>query len=84
MSNTAEQVRSFIRQNFLFNDQNRNLDDNESFLEGGIIDSTGVIEVVSWIEEQFNFTVDDEDLVPEKFDTVSNLARYIEGKAGTP
>ena len=80
MNSAADRIRGFILENFLFNDKSRTIGDDESFLESGIIDSTGVIEVVAWIEENYNFSVDDEDLVPEKFDSVSNLTKYIDGK----
>jgi len=80
MNSAADRIRGFILENFLFNDKSRTIGDDESFLESGIIDSTGVIEVVAWIEENYNFSVDDEDLVPEKFDSVGNLAKYIDGK----
>jgi len=80
MNSAADRIRGFILENFLFNDKGRTIGDDESFLESGIIDSTGVIEVVAWIEENYNFSVDDEDLVPEKFDSVSNLTKYIDGK----
>ena len=80
MISAADRIRGFILENFLFNDKDRAIGDDESFLESGIIDSTGVIEVVAWIEENYNFSVDDEDLVPEKFDSVSNLTKYIDGK----
>jgi len=63
-------------ENFLFGN-NENLEDNISFLEEGIIDSTGILELVAFIEETFEFTVKDEDLIPENLDSIANVVRYI-------
>jgi acyl carrier protein len=51
-----------------------------SFLEEGIMDSTGVLELVMFVEETFHVTVEDEEIVPENFDSVSRLAAYIRRK----
>jgi acyl carrier protein len=75
-------VRDYILDNFLFtNDQSR-LQDDASFLEEGIVDSTGVLELVMFVEENYGVTVEDEDIVPENFDSVVQLARYIRRKTG--
>ena len=74
-----ERIRSFIIENFLFgNDEG--LKDDSSFLDEGIIDSTGILELVSFIEEEFSITVDDEDLVPENLDSINNVVAYLERK----
>ena len=74
-----ERIRSFIIENFLFgNDEG--LNDDSSFLDEGIIDSTGILELVSFIEEKFSITVNDEDLVPENLDSISNVVAYLERK----
>ncbi len=75
-----EQLREFIIENFLFGSEDNGLNDDDSFLETGIIDSTGILELVSFIEEKFEFEVDDEDLVPDNFDSVNKLVSYIEKK----
>jgi acyl carrier protein len=77
-----EQIRSFIIENFLMGDASSMPGDTQSFLENGVIDSTGVLEVISFLEEKFEFRVDDKDLVPENIDSVDNLARYIKDKTG--
>ena len=77
MNQYAPVVRDFIVQNFLFSDAGFELGDDESFLRKGIIDSTGVMEVVAWLEETFGFSVQDADLVPENFDSVNNIGNYI-------
>lgn len=75
-----EQIRQYIADNFLFSDDGYQLSDDASFLEEGIVDSTGVLELVMFVEEIFNVTVEDEEIVPENFDSVSRLATYIRRK----
>lgn len=79
MKNTAELLKDFVVDNFLFgNDEG--LENNTSFLEEGIIDSTGVLELVGFIEEQFEIQVDDEEMVPENLDSIVNLSTFIHSK----
>jgi len=73
-------VRQYIADNFLFSDDGYQLSDDASFLEEGIVDSTGVLELVMFVEEVFNVTVEDEEIVPANFDSVSRLAAYIRRK----
>jgi len=73
---TESLIRSYILENFLFTTDNGQLQDNASFLEEGIIDSTGVLELVMFVEETFGITVEDEEILPENFDSVQQLARY--------
>jgi len=79
-------IRAYILENFLFGTADNALQDDSSFLESGIIDSTGVLELVSFVEETFEIEVRDEELIPENFDSVDKLARYITQKqaASTP
>jgi acyl carrier protein len=79
MSEIKDKVRSFIVENFLFGDAGT-LEDETSFLGEGIIDSTGILEMVDFIEENFGFTVADDELVPENLDTIKNLEAYITRK----
>ncbi|MDY6950009.1 MAG: acyl carrier protein [Thermodesulfobacteriota bacterium] len=75
-----EQILSFIVENFLFGESGDDLKETDSFLDTGIIDSTGVLEIVSYIEETYGFQVEDEDLIPENLDSIANVATYIERK----
>lgn len=81
MQDYATQIKAFIIENFLFNAEGSSLGDDESFLESGIVDSTGILEVVAWIEETFGIRVPDTDLLPENFDTVQRLAAYMHRSA---
>jgi acyl carrier protein len=75
-------IRSYILENFLFTDDNGRLQDDASFLEEGILDSTGVLELVMFVEETLGVTVEDEEIVPENFDSVERLACYVRVKVG--
>jgi acyl carrier protein len=72
-------IREFIVENFLFGEAN-GLKDETSFLEEGIIDSTGILELVTFLEDEFSITVEDEELVPENLDSIDNVANYLQRK----
>jgi len=78
--NPTTQIRSFIFENFLFDADESSLGNDDSFLEQGIIDSTGVLELVEWLEETFSLKVQDEELVPENLDSVNKLSAFIAQK----
>jgi acyl carrier protein len=72
-----EQIREFIQENFLFDGDISQLDDDSSFIEQGIVDPTGVLELVLFAEETYGIAVDQADLLPENFDSVNSLAAYV-------
>jgi len=79
MSETRDKIRAFIMENFLFgNDQG--LNDDTSLLDEGIIDSTGILELVSFLEEEFSISVEDEEILPENLDSITNVTAYLEKK----
>jgi acyl carrier protein len=80
MADTVTKIRQFIFDNFLFDAAEEDLGNDDSFLEQGVIDSTGVLELVEWLEETFDFAVDDEELIPENLDSVNQLAAFITKK----
>lgn len=75
-----EQIREYVAANFMFSDNGYSLPDDASFLEEGIVDSTGVLELVMFVEETFGIVVEDQEIVPENFDSVSRLAAYVQQK----
>ena len=79
MSEVKAKVREFIVENFLFGDD-ADFSDDASFLEEGIIDSTGVLELVTFLEEAFSINVDDEELIPENLDSFANVVNFINVK----
>jgi len=72
-------IRGFIVDNFLFGDDGGLLDDS-SFLEEGIVDSTGIMQLVSFIQEQYRIAIEDEELTPDNLDSIEKVARFIEEK----
>lgn len=75
-----EIIREFIANNFLKGDKSKTFDDDDSFLEEGIIDSVGVVDLVLFIEETFNFRVEDEEIIPANLDSVNKLVVYVRSK----
>ena len=79
MNELRAKIRGFIVENFLFGDEN-GVKDDTSFLDEGIIDSTGILEMVSFLEEEFGISVEDEELVPENLGSINNVVAYLERK----
>lgn len=74
------QVREFIVANFLFGDVAQVPADDESLLASGIVDSTGVLELVDFLETQLGVSVADEETVPANLDSIDNVAAFVERK----
>jgi acyl carrier protein len=79
MSDIRNRIREFIVENFLFGNED-GVKDDSSFLDEGIIDSTGILELVSFLEEEYSISVEDEELVPENLDSINNVVAYLERK----
>jgi acyl carrier protein len=75
-----EQIRTFVLQNYLFTDDAAALGLDDSLLGRGIVDSTGMLEIIFFIEEQLGVKVKDEEMVPDNLDGVNRIARYVESK----
>jgi len=84
MPDSSDEIKSkltsFILNKFLLGDESKTPKDNDSFLEKGIIDSTGVLELVSYIEDTFNIKVEDEELIPDNLDSLEKLTKYVKKK----
>jgi acyl carrier protein len=74
-------LRQYIVDKLLFGRTDTVVGGDTSFLESGLIDSTGVLELVAFLEEKFGIKVEDEDLIPANLDSVNALTRYVEGKS---
>lgn len=74
------QIRKYVSENLLFSDNGFEYDDDDSFLQEGIVDSVGVLELVLFVEETFGVAVEDQEITPDNFDSVSKLASYIRSK----
>ena len=74
-------IRNYILENYLFTDEQSALKNNDSFLTKGILDSTGILEVIYFLEEDFGVKIDDEEMIPENLDSVDNILGFLERKA---
>lgn len=74
------ELRQYVIDNFLFGQGGSELKNDDSFMERGIVDSTGVLELVAFLEEQFQVKVEDEDLIPANLDSINNLLLYLKKK----
>jgi len=81
MQAIEQQLRQFVVNNFLFGQGEDQLSNHDSFLEKGIVDSTGVLELVVFLEKQYRIKIEDEELIPANLDSIDNLLRFIEKKA---
>lgn len=79
MSDMRAKVRGYIVENFLFG-QGNDLQDNTSFLEKGILDSTGVLELVAFLEETFSIKIDADETLPDNLDSIELIGAFIERK----
>ncbi|ACM29090.1 acyl carrier protein [Agrobacterium sp. SHOUNA12C] len=75
-----EQIRAFVVESFLFGDTTRTIADDASLIENDIIDSTGILELVTFVEDSFGITVGDAEILPANFDSISKVAAFIASK----
>ena len=75
-TNIITNVKEFIIGNFLFGDDSM-LPEDSSFLEAGIIDSTGILELVTFLEEKFFIKIEDDELIPENLDSLTNIETFL-------
>ena len=75
-----ERIQLFILENYLFTSDTGALGVDDSLLGRGIVDSTGMLEIIMFIEEQLGVTVQDEEMVPENLDSVSRIAAFVDSK----
>lgn len=82
MQNIATETRAFIIENFLFGDTTQDLGDDVSLIETDLVDSTGILELVAFVETTYGITVADADIVPANFDSIGRIAAYVAAKTG--
>jgi len=80
MQNIKHQVRSYLLDNFLMGGTAQEIQDDTSFMGSHILDSTGFIELISYLEEQFGLQIRDEEMVPENLDSLKNIEHFVSGK----
>lgn len=79
MSDPRPRIREFIVRHFLFG-EDQNLTNDASFLENGFIDSTGVLELVAFLESEFQIKVSDDELIPDNLDSIDAIAQFLKQK----
>lgn len=80
LGEVKNKIKGYILENFLYGGSDDALEDNDSFLEKGIIDSTGILELVAFVEGTFLVKIADQELIPENLDSVNNLGRFVINK----
>lgn len=75
-----DRIQKFILENYLFTSDRSALGLDDSLLGRGIVDSTGMLEIIMFIEEQLGVTVKDEDMIPENLDSVGRIAAFVESR----
>lgn len=82
MSNYRQDIKDHIVENYLFG-QSEELSDDTSFLDAGILDSTGVLQLVFHLEDTYNIKVEDDEMLPENLDSIDSICAFIERKLKT-
>jgi acyl carrier protein len=77
LASIASEVRAFIVGNFLFGQDGGGFTEHQSFLETGIIDSTGLLELVSFVEQRYGVSIGDREMVPENLDSLMNISQFV-------
>jgi acyl carrier protein len=77
--NYAKDVKGFVIANFLFGDSD-GLTDDTSFLASGIVDSTGILELIMFLESNYRIKVEPEEMVPDNLDSVQKVVAFLERK----
>jgi acyl carrier protein len=80
--NPQMEIANYIKENILFGDGEK-LTADVSFQESGILDSTGLLEIITFVEERFGVQITDSELVPENFDTLRKVSAFVERKLAT-
>jgi acyl carrier protein len=80
IQNVEQDIRRYIIDNCLFGQDDHGLSNSDSFLEKGIIDSTGVLLLISFLEEKYQITIEDAEVIPANLDSINNLVSFIEKK----
>lgn len=75
-----QQVRRYILENFMFTDEDSALQDGESLLDKGVIDSVGALEITQFIEETFGIKVKEDEMLPENLDSIDNIVGFVKRK----
>ena len=81
LDEVRQKLRHFILENYLFTDDQAALNDDDSFLEGGVLDSMGILELIDYLDEGFGIKVEGDELVPDNLDSINSLIKFISSKS---
>jgi len=81
LDEVRHKLRHFILENYLFTDDQAALNDDDSFLEGGVLDSMGILELIDYLDEGFGIKVEGDELVPDNLDSINSLIKFISSKS---
>lgn len=73
-------LRNYVLENYLFTDDQTQLNNDDSFMDKGIVDSTGILEIITFIEDEYDINVEDSEMIPENLDSINNLVIYLAKK----
>lgn len=79
-NNTEELLRIFILENYLFTDDQSKLNNSDSFLDTGILDSMGILEMIHYLDEEMSIKVAPDEMIPSNLDSINNLVAFINKK----
>ncbi|WP_176526904.1 acyl carrier protein [Rhizobium subbaraonis] len=82
MATLNEEIRAFIVESFLFGDTSRTPGDDDSLIENDVVDSTGILELVAFVEDNLGIPVADAEILPANFDSIAKLAAFVTSKRG--
>jgi acyl carrier protein len=80
-SEARQKLRTFILENYLFTQDETALADDDSFLDGGILDSMGILELIEFLEDSFGIKVEGDELIPDNLDSINNILQFMASKA---
>lgn len=75
---TQDQVRNFVIENLLLGEEEENFTNGQSFLDSGLIDSTGILEIIAFLEDEYDITIKDDEMIPENLDSVERIVAFLE------
>lgn len=82
MQGIAQEVRTFVVDNFLFGEGEDHFSNQDSFLEKGLVDSMGILSLVEFVKERYGISIEDEEIVPDNWDSVHRIATFVQAKLG--
>ena len=82
MQQVQQKLRAFITENFLFGQDGGQLGETDSLIEQGVIDSTGILQLISFLESEFDLRVEDDEVVPQNLDSIAQITAFVMRKRG--